>query len=360
MHFTKAAKAVFLIVNHVLAAHVPPSALLRAHLWHHGSKDPHSHVAVSSSGDLPSNLFARQQPEACNRCRDRCPRGKIIDPDDCTNCVRCRAGTKPDLPKKRCIADPDGKRKQLPKKQENMRKDYFDKERRLRNKIEPKKREWNDKRDQDKRRMARRVGRCLPLVAMGMGAEAATQFGDDFFDEDYLESMDLVGLWPENLPIEAWESEESDNIFESDEYIDEWVKAGNDSPEGIDKRSLLRHARDAPAQPNDPVAVDGSNGLADSGQAQQDSTAATALILSEHDNHLEKRIFWIPIFLAIGKTIAALGVGIARGAAKGLSKTSVRVAKGRGSKKTRKEQHQGADKISQARRFRSCLMKRSP
>ncbi|KAF4467176.1 hypothetical protein FALBO_5959 [Fusarium albosuccineum] len=358
MRISKTAKAVFLMVNHVLAAHLPPGDV-SGRLWGRNSGS-----AVSSSSSSPSSLFARQQPASCSRCRNRCPRGKIFDPDDCTNCVRCRASTKPDPERKRCIADPDSKRKQFPKKRENMRKDYFDKEKRFKKQIEPKKKEWNDKRDDNKRKMARRVGRCLPLVAMGMGAEAAAHYGDDFFDEDYLESMDLVGFWPEGLSIEPWESETSDDVYESDEYIDKWVKAGQDSPEGFEKRSISRHTRSVSIRANNPAVVHKVDTPSPAREARSDPSATTALVVHpEHGGSIEKRAFWIPIFIAIAKTAAAIGAGIARGAAKGLkglTKNSIRVAKGRGSKKSRQEQHQGAEKISKAWRFRTCLRKQSP
>ncbi|KAM5355159.1 hypothetical protein ACJ41O_001805 [Fusarium nematophilum] len=221
-------------------------------------------------------------------------------------------------------------------------------------------REWQDRRDNNKRNIVRRVGRCLPLVAMGMGLQVAEEHGDDFFDEDYLESMDLLQFWPEELSIEPWsaDSDVDDAIFDSDEYAERRVKAGEEDPDRPSKRWLPRQARSESERDAEEVKA-----AIAARRSRQGVPIASSTDVILHDRDLEKRFFWIAIFAVIAKTAAAVGGAIARtaaGAARGLSKTSIRVAKGRGSKRTRREQHDGARRMADSRRYRRCLLKQDP
>jgi hypothetical protein len=77
------------------------------------------------------------------------------------------------------------------------------------------------KKDNEQRKKVRHIGRYLPLVALAMGSGVASEFADEFFDEDYLKSMELIQFWPEGRPIEPWDMEDSDKTFETDEYVEQ-------------------------------------------------------------------------------------------------------------------------------------------
>ncbi|KAM0282359.1 hypothetical protein ACHAQH_003038 [Verticillium albo-atrum] len=193
MHFSKAAKAVFFIINHVAATHFPPSVILAGRLQSDESEHESSSQVINrdlGSISLPVvgvHLFTRQ--ESCKNCRTRCPNGKIIDKDDCKKCKRCPKGRTANSRYDKCIKNADGKRQKqeaFDKKKEAKTTEYKDKGRRFDKKKEEKKRAYVDKQDEDKRKKVRRMGRCLPLVPLGMGAIAAEEFADEFFDEEYL------------------------------------------------------------------------------------------------------------------------------------------------------------------------------
>lgn len=97
-----AAKAVFLILNHVIAAHVPHSAeaLYRRVHEDHGAGEQEFNaygvrVAPRSGNygtELTDNLLGRQACEP--KCRRKCPRKNFfIDPSNCRRCLPCPPNT---------------------------------------------------------------------------------------------------------------------------------------------------------------------------------------------------------------------------------------------------------------------------
>ncbi|KAG7118433.1 hypothetical protein HYQ44_005576 [Verticillium longisporum] len=347
MHFSKAAKAVFFIINHVAATHFPANVILAGRLQNDDSQ--HGSSAQVLNRDLGSvslplvgvHLFTRQ--ESCKNCRTRCPNGKIIDKDDCKKCKRCPKGRTANSRYDKCIKNEEGKRQKkeaFDKKKEAKTAEYKDKGRRFEKKKEEKKRAYVDKQDEDKRKKVRRMGRCLALVPLGMGAVAAAEFADEFFDEEYLEDMDLLQFWPEHLPIDPWGQEADDSVYESDDYINKWVTVG----EGVESRSISLRA------------------IAKDRATRYSPVTDIAVRSEEHMHQLEERCpfcFLIPIFAAVARTAAAVGSAAAR-AGITLARGAIRVAKGRGSKRTKKEQTDGARKVSENRNWLNCLRKADP
>ncbi|KAM0329419.1 hypothetical protein ACHAQA_004726 [Verticillium albo-atrum] len=347
MRFSKAAKAVFFIINHVAATHFPANVVLAGRL----QSDESDHESTSdivnrdlgsmSAPSLGVHLFTRQ--DSCQNCRSRCPNGKIIDKDNCKKCRRCPRGRTANTRFDKCIKNEDGKRQKkeaFDKKREAKRTEYRDKGRRFDKKKEEKKRAYVDKQDEDKRKKVRRMGRCLPLVPLGMGAIAAEEFADEFFDEEYLEDMDLLQFWPDFLAIDPWGEEADDSIYESDDYINKWVTIG----EGVESRSVsLRAIPRERATRYSPV-------------------TDIAIRSEEHMNNLQERCpfcFLIPIFAAVARTAAAAAQAAVR-AGITLSRGAIRIAKGRGSRRTKKEQTDGARKVSENRNWLNCLRKVDP
>lgn len=132
--------------------------------------------------------------------------------------------------------------------------------------------------EREKRNKVRRLSRCLAIVPLVMGAEAAEEYGNEFFDEDYLESLALLDFWPEDEPIDSWINEDSDSLFESDWYLDMWVNHanGNMKVRGLDSEMGNNHTT--------PYFQPESHS-----RGSQEMTETRDLIV--RDGHIQKR-FW--------------------------------------------------------------------
>lgn len=145
MHWSNKAKAIILMVNHVLATHVPAASLLGQGIYGHDES-----MNGISARDTKFNSFWTP----CN-CLDRCPVGKIFDVNDCKKCQDCPKNEKPDKEQKKCVEDK--KRKRFNEKVKQKKIEYkprgFEKWKKIRTK------EYKDKVDEEKRRKVRRMVR---------------------------------------------------------------------------------------------------------------------------------------------------------------------------------------------------------
>ncbi|RYP05836.1 hypothetical protein DL765_009710 [Monosporascus sp. GIB2] len=357
MRLSKTSKALFLILNHLVAAHVPRH-MVTARL-HGPEKEKNSlaaRYASMESFDPELHLSGRQ---ACDGCRKRCSPGKIIDPRDCTECKRCPKRQMPDKAQKRCLPNPHDRDKKNQDKERKFHEKIPQKKaeykaKRYEIKREDKRRIYHDKRDEEKRRKVRRMGRCLPLVPLSMGAQVATEYSDEFFDEQFLEDMELMEFWPEGMQIDAWNDDKSDDIFEDDDYVNKWIAVG----EAISKRAVDTNASQAELELMAPHRAPHED---TSTKTARNYTSDVALPAAVTDltvrSELQARCpicFLIPIFAAAIRTATAVARLVR------LTRTAIRIGKGRGSKMTKSEQREGADRIAKDQRWRRCLAKMDP
>jgi hypothetical protein len=177
--------------------------------------------------------------------------------------------------------------------------------------------------------------------------------------------MDLLQFWPEGQKVEPWDTESSDKLFEDNKYIDEWVKMGNSAK----KRSLANGTDDDFDHFDSDSSDFGQSVVADDAQTEDQGSEPTVALISRDEGglierpQLEKRLaFLIPIFAAIFRTAVQVGAraGQAAGAVLRVSRYTIRVGKGRSSKKSYKEQSEGAKKISQNKNWKRCLRREKP
>ena len=60
------------------------------------------------------------------------------------------------------------------------------------------------KKRQDNRKL-KRLALCAVVAPLGVDWHYLEEVADEFFDEDYLSSNDMLKHWPEDLTIEEWE-----------------------------------------------------------------------------------------------------------------------------------------------------------
>lgn len=132
MHISKASKAVFILANYVTANLVPPHLRINVRLNQEspsGEDDttdlnPDSITGTSvNPPSVPEALLPRQQ--SCDRCRTRCPTGKIIHPTKCRRCIRCPPGNKADPTFRICVdGNPEPDQEDKDKRKEEREKEY--------------------------------------------------------------------------------------------------------------------------------------------------------------------------------------------------------------------------------------------
>ncbi|PVH91993.1 hypothetical protein DM02DRAFT_702005 [Periconia macrospinosa] len=247
MHITKTFKAIFLLTNHLVAAHIPPRAFTPPHRVRAATKvdsletwEPVNQLN-HDTGLLDIGLVPRKNGgkdgEACDR-RARCKKKNIRNPTDSSKCIRCPPLTKPDPTRTVCIKDKDVSKDEKNKKyQEKIKekvkekmKAYKDKvKERLEKKKEEKKKEWekkdNIRKDKLTQKKGRRMAGCLPLVAAAIGTAAMLEMADGGFSED----IDLS----------------------KDDYTDEFLKVGDESAGAavvafVGKREIHAHVDATP------------------------------------------------------------------------------------------------------------------
>ncbi|KAM7210892.1 hypothetical protein V8F06_013734 [Rhypophila decipiens] len=385
MRISNASKAIFILANYVTANLVPPHLKINIRLNRGAGEDGTSYgvdfvddsTSVNPSvAKIPEGLLPRQQ--SCDRCRTRCPTGKIIHPTKCRRCIRCPPGKKADPTSRICVdGNPEPDQEDKDKRKQDREKSYQGKKkdekdnfriRKYDTKKEKEKEKYRineeHKRDNERRKKVRRAGRCLPVVALAMGAGVASEFADEFFDEAYLESMDLEQFWPEDLPIEPWDSEDSDHIFEEDEYIDQWINVGNSQGSATVSGIVRRTRDDANTDVGNGDVVNLTEVQTEIRTRQPGAIQLVSCSDATVKGQLDTRFlpFLIPIFAAVAGTAARVGAaaGKAAGSVLKLTRYTVKIGTGKSSKKSFKEQSDGARRISQNKNWRTCLTKGTP
>jgi hypothetical protein len=259
MHIAKTAKTIFLLVNHLVAAHTHPKITSSSH-WVNEAPDAAS-LEILKQKDVPNydaglGLVLRQEGngESCDR-RARCKKKNIRNPTDDTKCIRCPPLTKPNLTRTWCERDKDvseeDKKRTYEEKVKEKIKEKFEKfkekiKERVEKMKEAKKKEWEEK---DKRRgnernqkKFRRMAVCLPAVAAAIGTTAMLEMADGGFSEDLLDSinLDMLEFWPDSDIDDDWldnalPNDESDILGE--DYVQEFLVVGDAASENA-KRSI--------------------------------------------------------------------------------------------------------------------------
>ncbi|KAI9172692.1 Tyrosinase [Paramyrothecium foliicola] len=381
MRLSKASKAIFIIINHASATLMPNVA--RPLIGPASTSDVDASVkqetrsSMLSSMNMFPSLFGRQannnnqnNAPSCQRCRKKCAKRFIKDPDNCRKCVRCPKGQKGNADSTRCIGENEKtdeekkkeKDERYKKKKELMKVEY--KKNVYSKKKGDMKRDWDErekKRVDNKNRIkVRFMGRCLTLVPLAMGGEFASQFAGEYFDEAFLEHYagDMLQHWPEDMELSPWDKEEDvdDGIFADEAFVEQYISHGNEHTKRWindlarrDPNATLAYSEDHP----DIVSLN-----ARAPWLQSSDTILTARNTLPYDykpgdlivrNDLEERFFWlIPIFTAVASTLARVGVAAARvgTALLRVAKDTVKVAVGKGSKNSYKTQADGFGKIA--------------
>jgi hypothetical protein len=100
MHIVKTAKIAFILLNHLVAAHTPPKAILPSHRVNQPRNA--DSLEILKFRDLPNydaglGIVSRQEVDggSCDK-KARCKKKNIRNPSDETKCIRCPPLTKPD------------------------------------------------------------------------------------------------------------------------------------------------------------------------------------------------------------------------------------------------------------------------
>ncbi|KAH6666250.1 hypothetical protein B0J14DRAFT_568341 [Halenospora varia] len=392
MRLSKSSKAVFFIINHVSAVYLPHDTVQASRVQ--GSKP----AAVRQKNDasiITNNLLPRLGQDtggdgaSCPRCKSRCKGNKIINPFDCTICIPCFPGLKADPTSTICLpksADDDEKKKkeeeeekrkqeeedkkkqeiedQKKKDEEEKRKQQ--KQEKYEKKMEEKKGKYEQhelrKKDNKERNKARRMSRCLTFVSLAMGATAAAMYADEFFSEDYLESLDVLELWPPELPIEDWEVADSDAIFDTEPFIDAWVlyansisvvgKRGNET-EVVNRKEII-------SGEISPLMTDRSS-VED--VVTPVLSGSTALVEYVEPRYAAPIAGIVAIFtvLIVAIVKVATRAGKAGGNILKASNYKIKLAsRDKVGRKSKTEQQNGAKEIAKNKNWRNCLLKTNP
>ncbi|KAF2824516.1 hypothetical protein CC86DRAFT_421084 [Ophiobolus disseminans] len=315
----------------------------------------------------PYELFGRDDNEACTTegCRKcdncdpmKCRYKQYRDKQDC-KCKKCPTGTKPDLTRTACLPEKpnnDGDKKSKEKKESKWEetkkrmKEKWDtrKKKEQSNEEERKKKEQEDGKDRKKERM----GKCLPLVAssmvsVGAGIKRADdqfKYATDFFSEDYIDSEDIMSLWPQ-----GWSDAPTTNI-DSEEYVNEFLKA-IDSPSWITSASPGSWTEFKPPKKRGDEFILPPPELATSTEVVV-VRGETGIIIHE------KKRFVKALFTQIGKFFGAIGKWLAGNALRRLkdlkSQGGLRIAeKGKGA--AYKDQKWAGGQITKSKNWKNCL-----
>lgn len=367
MHVTNTTKFFFLLINHLVLAYIPPTAILPYYQVHGTSDDGSLGILkwrVHTLGEYEFGLFSRQEGNggSCDR-RAKCKKNKIRDPADNTKCIKCPPQMKPDPTKTLCIQDNDSnkddKKKQYEEKIKEKIKEKFNQfkekiKERMPKKKEVKTKEWEekDKKRQDKRNQKkyRRMAVCSPAVAASIGTVAMLELADGGFSEDLFDSIngDMLEFWPGNDIDDEWldknvPDDESD--ITNEDYVKEFLVLG-DAASGNAKRSV-------------PV-------------AQVSPSTHTTQVTPSNDSHppeVEKKNIVSAIVRAFATLVRALvnaatrriGTGVVARVSKFFSDgKKPNIKKPGESKLTRVEQKDKAKEIAQNKNWKQCLRGNKP
>ncbi|EFR03591.1 hypothetical protein MGYG_06585 [Nannizzia gypsea CBS 118893] len=380
MHIPKSWKAVFILLNHgfmlispaIASGNIPPP-MAKHSLVFGVSLDGIQGEQSSVNPDLVLRAAPPKKDEKkCDRCRPRCKRMMIHDRKDCTKCNRCPPKTHPDPKQKKCLPDSkEDKKKKFEDKKGREKRDYDFKKNyhkfrpkplRFQRKLSVERRKHKElldiKRDTLNRMKVRRLGRCALLTPLAIGGEAIEKYTTGFFDESFMESMQLLDLWPEELK-NADPEYLSKHIF-TDEYLDLYVDFAE---EHYTKRSIDYAAPESQVQRDDEQEM----GLIISPSTRDLSIRSIGAI------DIDRRCGFLCFLIPIARLIAQLVLRVAsRAAARAAKSAATRVSKilkdisknlkltkGKGDKSFR-EQKDAARDISKNRNWMKCLRGEKP
>jgi hypothetical protein len=177
-----------------------------------------------------------------------------------------------------------------------------------------------------------------------MGAAFAASVADEFFDEEYIETGEILEHWPEDLEIEEWEldtwNDEDEEKFYQGSFAEGWVKFADETWEAD---STVVEVRNAVAMP-----------------APEGQYGAIAVRSSEH--HLEKRFFQlIALVLGVAARIGMAVANIATRVAPAVMRIGTRA--GRGGRKAKADKAAQGSKVKEMKDkgpLKWCLNKRGP
>lgn len=358
MHFTKNCQAILLLLNHLVAAHVPREAIVRLNrvgrateldIWPKGTPATHDTHLYPSSAELAAR--APNTDNACDR-KAKCKKKKIRDPTNESKCIRCPPLMKADPTHTICIKDKDIKdeekketyKDKIKEKAQQKMKDFKDKiKERIQQKKPSKTTEWEKKdatrRDRLNNKKLRRMAQCLPLVAAAIGTQAMLEMADGGFSEDLLNGIDndMLDLWPgTDIDDNYLDKTMPDDLHDitGEDYVNQFLQVGDAAKT---KRSI--DLQDV------------------------DKEAETGSGISEQ--RADKRDIFgdiISAFVAIGRAIASaatkaagkVGQAAAR-ATKFFSTRKPNLKKPGESKLSRAEQKGKAKEVSQNKNWKNCL-----
>ncbi|KAF3897739.1 hypothetical protein GTR04_1662 [Trichophyton interdigitale] len=376
MHIPKAWKAVFVLLNHgfmlfspaIAAGTIPPLAAKNS-LVFGPAMDGIQEPASVNPGLVLRAASPNKNMRKCDRCRRQCKPMMIHDRKDCTKCNRCPPGTHPDRVQKKCLRDnKDDKKKKFEDKLDREKRDYNFKKNyhkfrpkplRFLRKVSVERKKYKElqdiKRDAINRMKVRRLGKCALLTPLAISGEAIEKYSTGFFDENFMDSMELLGLWPEELKI--FDPKYLDQSVFTDEYLDKYVDFAQ---EHYTKRSIDN------AAPEDQQDEDKQEmGLIISPSSQELSIRSIGAV------DINRRCPFC-IFVVIAR---AIGAAVARAAARAASRAAsagarvskildniaknLKLTKGKGNK-TYREQKDAAREISKNRNWPRCLRGNNP
>lgn len=229
---------VAIVVKTVLVgANIVLAAVVGRAPWYDVSAKPHPAVAFpptdSSSDPVGLTGILRRAEPSCG-CIKKCARKNWhIDSQNCARCLPCPEGQIAESKSnyKRCTKNnepkDDDKKKRRKAKEDKwpaVKKIMVDKFKDR----EPKRKERQD------RRKLKRLGLCTIVAPFGVDWHYMKEVVDEFFDEDYLGSGDMLKHWPEDLVIEEWEldtwnDDDEETFYQDDRYLDPWVAHVNET-----------------------------------------------------------------------------------------------------------------------------------
>ncbi|KAF2754840.1 hypothetical protein EJ05DRAFT_513758 [Pseudovirgaria hyperparasitica] len=374
MRITQGTKAIFLIINHCVAAHTPPVAIAPPHRVR-GSP---SNVPVLRTWQPPAqlepgSLTTRADGNTCEKKKARCKKNKIRNPLDDTKCIRCPPKTKPDMTKTICIDENEQecdkndrqckiKRRIKEVAKEKLKQFWSDIKERFKRKMINKKPSWErmniERQDKKNQKKLRRIASCLPLVALAFGTDEMIDLADGGFSEDYLDNLEqsALAIWPKD--IEDWEVEkvfpDDESDIKSDDYVSPFMSLGDGIQMDTARRSVM-----APTIKDAHLDVPA---IVDDFEPVIDHADVTALSTTE-----QKRQNPILLIVMAFEAIASIIVNVVAKNAGNLAKIGGKlagrkpnVAKPGQGKFSRKDQGVKAGEVAKSRNWKNCLRGQKP
>ncbi|KAK9413193.1 putative Tyrosinase copper-binding domain-containing protein [Seiridium unicorne] len=308
MRPSRASKAVFIMVDHILAEHLP---LFIALTKTYGRGRPIYNAGLSPRQDLitediPSiNIWAYRTGATASKTAPK-PRSKtrriaknVLHVSTAKSLIRI----------KRSVSKTTDKRFEEKKININNRRNQVVKERKNRNFDKTKdklQKQYNDKDPMRRRKKNRRMSRCAALVPLSMGGLFASEV-DELFDEEWAESDEMMAFWPPEVTVkqvDEWVEDQDDSFPEREDYFHKWMEAETKDRD----RAIVISARKAVHHVNVPQKF-----IRDYSGESLMATTTDLVARSPHpatalSTHVDKRCppCLVPIFAAILRAISVV------------------------------------------------------